>query len=154
MREAHPRRYPTDLSDAEWAALEPLLPPPAKTGRPLKWPRRLIVEAILYHVCSGCAWRMLPTLFPPWQTVFARFRYWRLDGTLRRAHDRLRVLARAAEGRKAEPSAAIIDSQTVRATGVGGPVRGYDAAKRTFGRKRHILVDAAGLILLAHVPRR
>jgi putative transposase len=94
---------------------------------------------------------MLPTSFPPWQTVFAHFRRWRLDGTLRRAHDRLRALAREAEGRDAAPSAAIIDSQTVRATGVAGSARGYDAAKRTAGRKRHILVDAAGLILLAHV---
>jgi putative transposase len=110
-----------------------------------------MAEAILYLVRSGCAWRMLPTPFPPWQTVFAHFRRWRLDGTLRRAHDRLRALARAAEGRNARPSAAIIDSQTMRATGVGGPARGYDAAKRTFGRKRHILVDAAGLVLLAHV---
>jgi putative transposase len=97
---------------------------------------------------------MLPTSFPPWQTVFAHFRRWRLDGTLRHAHDRLRALAREAEGRQAEPSAAIIDSQTVRATGVGGPARGYNAAKRTFGRKQHILVDAAGLVLLAHVRRR
>ncbi len=151
MPEPRTRCYPTDLSDTEWAALEPLLPPPARTGRPLKWPRRLMAEAIFYLVRSGCAWRMLPTSFPPWQTVFAHFRRWRLDGTLRRAHDRLRALAREAEGRQAEPSAAIIDSQTVRATGVGGPGRGYDAAKRTAGRKRHILVDAAGLVLLAHV---
>lgn len=151
MREPPPRRYPTDLSDAEWAALEPLLPPPSTRGRPLKWPRRLMVEAIFYLVRSGCAWRMLPTSFPPWQTVFAHFRRWRLDGTLRRAHDRLRALAREAAGRRAEPTAAIIDSQTVRATGVGGPARGYDAAKRTAGRKRHILVDTAGLVLLAHV---
>ncbi len=85
MRDTACRRYPTDLSDAEWAALEPLLPPPAKTGRPLKWPRRLMAEAIFYLVRSGCAWRMLPTSFPPWQTVFAHFRRWRLDGTLRRA---------------------------------------------------------------------
>jgi transposase len=74
MREARSRRYPTDLSDAEWAALEPLLPPPAKTGRPLKWPRRLMAEAIFYLVRSRCAWRMLPTSFPPWQMVFAHFR--------------------------------------------------------------------------------
>jgi putative transposase len=151
MGEPRQRRYPTDLSDAEWAALEPLLPPPASRGRPLKWPRRLVVEAIFYLVRSGCAWRMLPRCFPPWPTVFAHFRRWRLDGTLRCMHDRLRALAREAEGRQAEPSAAIIDSQTVRATGAGGPARGYDAAKRTFGRKRHILVDAAGLILLVQV---
>jgi transposase len=94
---------------------------------------------------------MLPASFPPRPAVFAHFRRWRLDGTLRRMHDRLRVLAREAAGRQPEPSAAIIDSQTVRATGVDGPARGYDPAKRMAGRKRHILVDAAGLILLAHL---
>ena len=151
MREPRQHRYPTDLSDAEWAALEPLLPPLASKGRPLKGPWRLMVEAVFYLVRSGCAWRMLPSSFPPRPTVFGYFRRWRLEGTRRRMHDRLRALAREAEGRHAEPSAAIIDSQTVRATGVGGPARGYDAAKRTAGRKRHILVDAAGLILLAHV---
>jgi putative transposase len=151
MREPRPRRYPTDLFDAEWATLVPLRPLPAMRGRPLKWPRRLITEAIFYLVRSGCAWRMLPTSLPPWQTVFALFRRWRLDGTLRRAHGRLRALVREAEGRQAEPSAAIIDSQTVRATSVGGPAGGYDAAKLTTARKRHILVDAAGLVLLAHV---
>ena len=151
MRGPRPRRYPTDLSDAEWAALEPLLPPPARRGRPLKWPRRLMVEAIFHLVRSGCAWRMLPRCFPPWPTVSARFRRWRLDGTPRLTRDRLRALAREAEGRAPEPSAATIDSQTTRGTGVGGPARGYDPAKRTAGRKRHILVDAAGLVLLAHV---
>jgi putative transposase len=151
MRESRSHRYPTDLSEVEWSVLEPLLPPPATQGRPLKWPRRLMVEAMFYLVRSGCAWRMLPSSFPPWPTVFAHFRCWRPNGTLRRMHDRLRALARKYEGRHAEPSAAIIDSQTVQATGVGGPARGYDPAKRTAGRKRHILVDAAGLILLAHV---
>jgi putative transposase len=145
------RPYPTDLSDAEWAALEPLLPPPSRLGRPLKWSRRTMAEAIFYLVRSGCAWRMLPRHFPPWPTVYSQFTRWRRDGTIRRMHDRLRRLARQAEGRAAEPIAAIVDSQTVRATGVGGPDRGYDPAKRTAGRKRHILVDAAGLILLVHV---
>ncbi len=143
--------YPSDLSDAEWAVLEPLLPPPPRTGRPRKWPRRLMAEAIFYLVRSGCAWRMLPREFPPWRSVCSQFARWRRDGTLRRAHDGLRGLARAAEGRPAEPSAAILDSQTARSTGVGGPARGYDGAKRAAGRKRHVLVDTLGLVLLAHV---
>lgn len=151
MPDRRARPYPTDLSDAEWAVLEPLLPAPARTGRPLKWPRRLMVEAIFYLVRSGCAWRMLPRHFPPWPTVYSQFARWRRDGTVRRMHDRLRALAREAEGRAAEPSAAIVDSQTVRATGVGGAERGYDPAKRVAGRKRHLLVDAGGLVLLAHV---
>ena len=150
MPDAH-RPYPSDLSDAEWAALEPILPPPSPVGRPLKWPRRLMAEAIFYLVRSGCAWRMLPRHFPPWPTVFSQFARWRRDGTVRRMHDRLRGLAREAAGRPPEPSAAIIDSQTARATGVGGPARGYDPAKRVAGRKRHVLVDASGLVLLAHV---
>lgn len=118
-------------------------------GRPLKWPRRLMVEAIFYLVRSGCAWRMRPRHFPPWQTVHSQRMRWPRDGTLRRMHDRLRELVREAEGR--EPSSVVIDSQTARASGAGGPVRGFDAGKKVFGRKRHILVDAAGLILLMHV---
>jgi putative transposase len=94
---------------------------------------------------------MLPRCFPPWTTVYSRFARWRRDGTLCRMHDRLRALAREAAGRSPEPSAAIIDSQTARATGVGGPARGYDPAKRVAGRKRHVLVDACGLVLLVHV---
>ncbi len=76
--------YPSDLSDAEWALLAPLLPPPKATGRPRKWPDRLVADAVFYVLRSGCAWRMLPREFPPWPTVFSRFRRWRLDGTLRR----------------------------------------------------------------------
>jgi putative transposase len=94
-----------------------------------------MAEAISHLVRSGCAWRLLPRRIPPWPTVVAHFRRRRREGTLRRMHGRLRALAREAEGRTAEPSAAIIDSQTVRATGVGGPARGYDPAKRTAGRQ-------------------
>jgi putative transposase len=90
---------------------------------------------------------MLPREFPPWPTVFSRFRRWRLDGTLRRAHDVLRALARRQAGRVPEPTAAVIDSQSAKTTGVGGPARGYDGGKRVKGRKRHILVDALGLLL-------
>ena len=143
-----PRRpYPSDLSDAEWAVLAPLLPAPKATGRPRRWPDRLVADAVFYVLRSGCAWRMLPDSFPPWSTVFSRFRRWRLDGTLRRAHEVLRVLVRQRAGRSAEPSAAVIDSQSAKTTGVGGPARGYDGGKRVKGRKRHVLVDVMGLVL-------
>jgi putative transposase len=107
----------------------------------------LIADAVFYVLRSGCAWRMLPREFPPWPTVFSRFRRWRLDGTLRGAHDVLRTLARRQAGRAPHASAAIIDSQSTRTTGVGGPARGYDGGKRVQGRKRHILVDVMGLVL-------
>jgi putative transposase len=143
--------YPSDLSDAEWALLAPLLPPAKPTGRPRKWPDRLVADAVFYVLRSGCAWRMLPREFPPWPTVFSRFRRWRLDGTLRRAHDVLRTLTRRQAGRAPQASAAIVDSQSTKTTGVGGPARGYDGGKRVMGRKRHILVDVMGLLLAACV---
>jgi transposase len=94
---------------------------------------------------------MLPDSFPPWSTVFSRFRRWRLDRTLRHAHEVLRTLVRQRAGRAPAPSAAVIDSQSARTTGVGGPARGYDGGKRVKGRKRHILVDVMGLVLAACV---
>ncbi len=145
------RPYPSDLSDAEWILLEPLLASSERRGRPAKWPMRRIADAVFYLLRSGCAWRMLPREYPPWQTVYYHFRKWRLDGRLRQAHDRLRTAVRQTEGREREPTAAVIDSQAVKGSGVGGPERGYDGAKRLSGRKRHLLVDTGGLVLGARV---
>jgi transposase len=95
-----------------------------------------IADAVFYLLRSGCAWRMLPREYPPWQTVYYHFWKWRRDGRLRRAHDRLREAVRQAEGRESDPSGAVIDSQAVKGSGLGGPERGYDGAKRLSGRKR------------------
>jgi putative transposase len=119
---------------------------PAEVARQARGRRRLLPA-----LRSGCAWRMLPREFPPWQTVYYHFYKWRRDGRLRRAHDRLREAVRKAEGRDRDPSGAVIDSQAVKGTGVGGPERGYDGAKRLSGRKRHLLVDTGGLVLGARV---
>lgn len=146
-----PPRYPSDRSDHEWAILEPLLSSAEKRGRPPKWPLRHVADAVFYLLRSGCSWRMLPHEYPPWQTAYYHFWKWRRDGRLRRAHDRLREAVREAEGRDRDPSAAVIDSQVVKTTPVGGPERGYDGAKRLAGRKRHILVDTNGLVLAARV---
>jgi transposase len=111
------RGYPSDLTDAQWQVIAPHLPgdEPGRRGRPRIWPVRRIVEAILYLDRAGCAWRYLPGDFPPWQTVYGYFAAWRDDGTLARLHDGLRTLARAAAGRNPEPTAAVTDSQSVRA---------------------------------------
>jgi putative transposase len=146
-----PPRYPSDLSDREWAILQPLLSSAEKRGRPPKWPLRHGADAVFYLLRSGCSWRMLPREYPPWQTVYYHFSKWRIDGRLHRAHDRLREDVREAEGRERDSRAAVIDSQVVKTTPVGGPERGYDGAKRLAGRKRHILVDTGGLVLAARV---
>ncbi len=112
--------YPTDLNDREWQLLELLLPPPKPGGRPVKYPRREVVNAIRYVLRTGCPWRMLPHDLPPWRTAFHYFRTWRRDGTWQRAHETLRSLTRQSEGRRASPSAAIIDSQSVKTAEKGG----------------------------------
>jgi putative transposase len=130
--------------------IAPLLPAPRQggPGRPLIHPRRVIVEAILYVDRTGCPWRYLPGDFPPWRTVYGYFAGWRDDGTLTRLHDTLRAQVRTAAGRDAEPTAAVIDSQSIRAADtVPKASRGWDNAKKVNGRKRHIAVDTAGLLL-------
>ena len=114
------RRYPTDLTDAQWMLLEPLVPAAKPGGRPPKHPRRELVNAMLYVLRSGEAWRLLPHDLPPWQTVYHYFRRWRLDGTWERITAALRERVRVRAGRDAQPSGAILDSQSVRTTEKGG----------------------------------
>ena len=144
------RGYPSDLTDAQWQVIASHLPAdqPGRRGRPRIWPVRRIVEAILYLDRTGCAWRYLPADFPPWKTVYGYFAAWRDDGTLTRLHDGLRAQVRTAAGRSAEPTAAVIDSQSIRtADTVPKASRGWDNAKKVNGRKRHIAVDTGGLLL-------
>src|SRR5262249_53943236 len=112
---------------------------------------RLTINAIFYVNRTGCQWRYLPREYPPWQIVYGYFRAWPITGVWERIHDRLRDLAPEQEGREWQPTAAIIDSQTVKTTDRGGPERGFDAGKQVFGRKRHTLVDTLGLLLLVVV---
>jgi putative transposase len=138
------------VTDEQWRRLEPLIPAPKPGGRPPKYTRREIVNAVFYQLRGGAAWRMMPHDLPPWGITYHYWRTWRKDGAWERVHDTLRTAVRLSVGKNAQPSAAIVDSQSVKTTDRGG-VHGYDAGKKTNGRKRHVLVDTLGLVWLVVV---
>jgi putative transposase len=140
------KAYSTDLTDEQWAILEPLVPPSKHGGRPREVDVREVVNTILYLNRTGCQWELLPHDLLPKSTVYDYFAQWRDDGTWQRLVDALRVQVRVAAGREPTPSAASIDSQSVKTTEVGGE-HGYDGGKKINGRKRHVLVDTMGLLL-------
>ena len=143
------KRYPTDMTDEEWLVIAPLLPQPAKRGRPRKTELREVVNAIRYLVRTGCGWEMLPSDFPPWQTVYWWFRLFVRRLLFNTIHDIALMVDRERAGREASPSAGIIDSQSIKAP--AAKARGYDAGKKVTGRKRHIAVDTDGRLLMLNL---
>lgn len=144
------KAYPTDLTDKQWEVLKPHLPGANKRGAPRTVNLREIINALLYLARTGCQWRMLPHDLPPWQTVYEYFKKWRDDGTWEQINRELRIEIREDAGRDAQPSAAILDSQTVKGTELS-QMNGYDAGKKINGIKRHTVVDTLGMILMVLV---
>ncbi len=150
------RAYDTDVTDAEWQRVRPLLPVPGwlegRGGRPESYCHRVMLDAVFYVVDNGIKWRAMSVDFPAWDRVYAFFRRWRNNGLIDELHDRLRGKVREAEGREPEPSAAVIDSQSVKADAVVGTgSRGYDGGKKINGRPRHLICDTIGLLLMINV---
>jgi len=143
-------RYASDVSDAEWAQIEALLPVPKRLGRPRTTQMRQVVNAMLYLLTTGCQWRLLPKEFPPFSTVQRFFYRWRDAGLWQTINHFLVMRTREAAGREASPTAGVLDSQSVKTTEAAGP-RGYDAGKKIKGRKRHVLTDTNGLLVAAVV---
>jgi putative transposase len=144
------KRYPSDLTEEEWSAMEPLMPAASATGRRRQTDFREILNAIRYMVRSGCEWRMLPVHFPPWQTVYWWFRRFVRRLLFQTIHDVALMIDRERAGRDQQPTAAVVDSQSVKAPAAGG-TRGFDGAKKIVGRKRHIAVDTGGRLLLVNL---
>ena len=147
-------RYPSDMTDAEWSLIEPLIPPEKRPGRHREVNIREVVNGIFYLLSTGCQWRALPKDFPPRSTIHDYFKLWEWDGTLEQIHFTLFVQVRELAGKEASPTAAIIDSQSVKSAERGGaeidPI-GYDAGKKVKGIKRHIVVDTLGMILIGQI---
>ncbi|MCG6154620.1 IS5 family transposase [Rubinisphaera margarita] len=147
------RYYPSDLTDRQWKLIRGFLRRLSKRGAPRKYDYRVIINAVFFVVKAGCQWRMLPREFPHWKAVYQLFYRWRNSGVWERIHDTLRMKVRDLDGKRPKPTAAIIDSQSVKTTHIAGDERGYDSGKKINGRKRHIVVDTLGLLLAVIVHR-